>query len=205
MNSVLQDMREIVWAAAPGLRKYGTQGPAPPGKLSHVFGSKSARDYLEWRKLWASLKPVRFGFSINWSVATAYTLAQYQVPRDFFNLVLHVRTYVVNWTAAATDLGRKEPPPPGYAYWQYDSFSLPATPAQVLTDTTMPIHVMADDWVHEFLLFRGGFNITLIGNITAASPNDNTREIRTVVYSYNCGTEIQDRIGSNQAIAQITA
>jgi hypothetical protein len=200
MNSILQDMREIVYAAAPDLQKYGQQGPPEPTKLSKLFGSRAAHDYFLWRELWAAIKPVKFGNNITWSDASDGTLARYQVPRDFFNIVLRVRTYTVNYTSGALDLSLPGPPPSGSAWWEYQILGTGV--AQVITDPDMPVQVMAE--AEEFLIFRGGFYIVLRINFASAPPDDEARQVRTTVYSYNCGAAIIDRIGGNQAIAEIT-
>lgn len=201
MQGILADMREIVFAAAPGLRHYGESGPAEPDKLSKMFGGKSARDYFLWKELWASIKPVQFGNSVTWSDATELALARYQVPDDYSNVVLWVDCYTVNYTSAAIDLSLKAPPPPGTAWWRYES--LGSTLAQNVTDPDMPVQIMTEG--QQFLVFKGGYYEVLMLNLTSAPPDDEAREVRCSVYSYNIGAEILDRIGSNQAIAEITA
>lgn len=181
-------MREIVWAAAPELHALTMAGKLEGEALGL------------YKKLWSDIKPVKYGNTATWNSANTYNIAIYQVPRNLSNIVLRVDCYVVNWTAGAADLGQIEPPPEGFAYWEYQRTG--STNAQSVTDIFMQSQVMLN--AEEFLVFSGGNDAVLIGNFEAP-PDHDDRKIHTVVYSYNCGAEIIDRIGSNQAIAQITA
>ena len=200
MNSILQDMREIVCAAAPELRAYSENGPDRLNALARLLNLRGARDYDLWHELWASIKPIKFGNSITWADATSGTLARYLVPRNTHCLVTRVHTYSVNYTAAAADVCAVAPPPPGTAWWQYEN--LGSTQIQVLTDISMPAQVMAD--AEEFLIFKGGYYVTLNIDFSSAPPSAQAREVRTTVYGYNCDAAIIDRIAGNQAIAEIT-
>ena len=188
-RSILQDMREIVWAAAPELQA-----------KANVGVSLNDEDRALYAKLWADIRPVKYGNTATWNSANTYNLALYQVPRHLSNIVLRVDCYVVNWTAAAVDLGQIEPPPEGFAYWQYQSTD--GTNVQGITDIFMQTQVMLN--AEEYLVFSGGNDVALVGNFEAP-PDADLRKIHTVVYSYNCGSAIIDRIGSNQAVAQITS
>ena len=183
-NSILKDMATIVCAAAPELRVYGIIGPG-----------KNDSGYLLWRKLWDAIKPVKFGNSVSWTDATELVLARNQVPRDMSRVVLRVKTQTINYTAAAGDLSVVSAAPPGSAWWQYES--LGSSVAQIITDPDAPVQTMTN--CEEFLIFKGGYYITLNLNLSSAPPNAQTREVRTLVYSYNINAEIADRIGANQA------
>ena len=187
---VLEHMKQLVDAAAPHLRAHGHQG-------QH---KESCADCDLWRTLWADIKPVKFGNTVSWLAATTYTLADYQIPRDTWNVVLRVECYTVDWTNAAADFGLNEPPPPGFAYWQYVPYGTGTT--ITLTDLNARVQLLLD--ADEFLIFRPGYTVALIGDFSA-SPDDLTREVRTLVYSYNCGASIIDRIGNNQVIIPISS
>lgn len=149
------------------------------------------KDDEERKKLWADIKPVKFGQTVLWLAATQYALARYQVPDEAaYNIVCRVETYVVNLTAGAVDYGMIEPPPPGFAFWQYVPYGTGAT--YTLTSPGAPVQRLLD--ADEFLIFKGGYNLTLIGDFTA-SPDGITRNVRTLVYSYNVGTMVADRLG----------
>lgn len=184
-NSILQDMANIVWTAAPELRVYGVNGPG-----------KSDPGYDLWRELWAGIKPIKYGNSVTWSDDTSLTLARYQVPLDSYHCVLRVKTYTINYTAAAGDLSVPAPPPPGTAYWQLQQ--LGTTAAQTMTDPDAPVQTMVD--CEEFLIFPGGYYAALLLNLSSAPPNSQNREVRTLVYGYNVTDDIASRIGSNQAV-----
>lgn len=175
---VQEHIRQLVALAAPHLA-YAT---TPEQLLSFQ---------AEHSRLVSQIKPIKFGNVALWTAATTYTLAAYQVPRDGeYNIVMRVECYTVNLTSGATDYGVIQPPPPGNAYWQI-------TPAgtgnsRIVTDQTMQSHVMLD--VDEFKIFSQGEMITLIGDFNV-SPDGNTRNVRTLVYSYNVGKEIVERIG----------
>lgn len=193
-SSILRDMAEIVWATAPELRVYGLGGPSEPSLLSKWLNTNAAKDYLLWREIWAGIKPVKFGNSITWSDAGSATLARYMVPRSTYCLVLRVETVVLNYEDTAVDFFVPAAPPGTYS-WGYES--LGATSAQVVTDAVSPQLLTGCE---EFLVFKGGYYITLDATWTVAPPNDEPHEVRTLVYAYNVNSEIVDRIGSNQAI-----
>lgn len=163
--------------------------------LKQIVAACDPQTAKEYRELWASIKPVKFGNTVSWSAAAQYALAQYQVPRDVHNLVLRVECYTINFTSGAADYGLYEPPPPGDAFWQYIPYGTGTT--YNLTDPDAPAQLALD--ADEFLIFRGGYNATLIGDFSVA-PDGATRLVRTLVYSYNCGSAVIDRIGSNQAL-----
>ena len=155
-------------------------------------------DRAEADLLWANIKPVKFGNVINWQAANQYTLASYQVPRDCFNGVLRVECYTVNLTSGAADYGAFEPPPPGTAYWTYVPAGGTGSISYNTTPTILQSHLFLD--ADEFLIFQGGYDAALIGNFSASSDSA-TRKVRTLVYAYNCGAQIVDRIGGGKILA----
>lgn len=182
---VLEHIYQLVTAAAPHLRGYGRNGPP--------IGSP---DRDEWQSLWNQVKPVKFGNTVLWQAATEYTLADYQIPRDgVYSIVLRVECYTVNWTNGAADFGMSEPPPPGKAFWRYTPYGTGVS--YDLTDVNAQSHLLLD--VDEFKIFKGGYNISLIGDFNA-SADLATRNVRTVVYAYNVGAQIVERIGGNEVI-----
>lgn len=154
-------------------------------------------DRDEYAQLWGNIKPVKFGNVINWNAANQYTLASYQVPRDTFNVVLRVECYTVNLNSGAADYGAFEPPPPGTAYWSYVPAGGTGLVSYNETSTLMNSHLLCD--ADEFLLFQGGYDIALIGDFLV-SPDATIRKVRTLVYSYNCGAEVVDRIGAGKIL-----
>ena len=187
-NPILQDMAQIVWSAAPELRIYGLQGP-----------NKDDAGYDLWKELWAGIKPIKYGNSVTWSDSGQLNLARYQIPLDSYHCILRVRTYTINYTAAAGDLSVPAPPPPGTAYWQLQQ--LGTTTAQTVTDQDAPVQTMTD--CEEFLIFPGGYYATLILNLSSNPPNSQAREVRTLVYGYDITGDLAERIGSNQAVMVI--
>jgi hypothetical protein len=175
-------MYQLVSAAAPHLRGYGRSGPPV-----------DSPDRAEWQSLWNQISPVKFGNTVLWSAATEYTLADYQIPREAeYNIVLRVECYTLNLTSGAADYGMSEPPPPGKAFWRYIPYG--SGVSYNLTDITAQSHLLLD--VDEFKIFKAGYNLALIGNFNAASDGA-TRNVRTIVYSYNVGAGIVERIGGN--------
>lgn len=185
--TILRDMAEIVWAAAPELRVYGINGPKTEDE-----------SYGLWRKLWADIRPIKYGNTVTWNSSANYSLARYAIPYDYSHLVMRVECYAVDWAAGATNQGVRLCPPPGQAFWRLEQVG--SQVAQVVTDESMPIQVMLEQ--EEFLIMRGGFEAVLIGTFTA--PPDDDKTVRTFVQGYNIGSEITERIGSNQASAIIT-
>jgi len=163
--------------------------------LKQLIEACNPANRAEWERLWADIKPVKFGNTIDWTTAQEYVLASYQVPDEAaYNVVLRVECYTVATAIAATDYGMFEPPPPGTAFWRYVPFGTGAT--YNLTDTNAPVQRLLD--ADELLLFKGGYNANLIGNF-AANPSADTREVRTLVYGYNVGALIADKIGRAEA------
>lgn len=182
---VLEHIYQLVTAAAPHLRGYGRNGPP-----------LDSPDRAEWQMLWNQIKPVKFGNTVQWDAATEYTLAFYQIPRNgVYNVVLRVECYTVNWTSGDPDFGLNEPPPPGKAFWRYTPYGTGTS--YDLTDIQAQSHLLLD--VDEFKIFKGGYNISLIGDFNV-SPDGQTRDVRTIVYSYNVGAQIVERIGGNVVI-----
>ncbi len=150
----------------------------------------------EWRELWADIKPVKFGNAVSWQAAATYVLASYRVPREVYNIPLRVENYTVNFTAMAPDYGMYEPPPPGTAFWQYTDLGA-GTSVYQLTRVTAPVQLLLD--ADELLIFHGGYVAQLLG-VFPASPGGDTRTIRTLVYSYDVGPAVVERLGTSQVI-----
>lgn len=152
-------------------------------------------DREEALELWADIKPIKFGNNLPWSAAGEYNLALYQIPPNVYNIPLRVEFYTTNTTAGAADYGQYQPPPTGTAWWRYLSLAPGFT--YDLTDMNAPVQLALD--ADEFLIFQGGYNVSLIGDL-AASPDADDRELRCLIYSYNCGPAVVDRIGRGEAI-----
>jgi hypothetical protein len=151
-------------------------------------------DRTERIALWSDVKPVKYGTTVQWLASGEYTLAIYQVPDEAaYHVVLRVECYTVDLTSGSTDYGLFEPPPPGQAFWRYVPFGSGATYNE--TDTNAPVQRLLD--ADEMLFFKGGYNLSLIGNF-AVSPDGNTREVRTLVYGYNVGAAIADLLGRGE-------
>lgn len=153
-------------------------------------------DGAEWQEYWSQINPVKFGNQVNWLLGTTYTLADYQIPRESYLVVLRVECYTTNYTSGAADFGMYEPPPGPNAYWRYTPYGS-GTPSYPQTDSTARSQLALD--ADEFLIFKGGLNISLIGNFTA-SPDGLTRVVRTLVYGYTCGPQVIEQVGAGQAI-----
>ena len=183
---IQEHLKQLVWMAAPWLQ------------FHHHAQGASDRDCSDCKlhqELLADIKPVKFGNTVDWSAAAEYSLGFYQIPRDSFNVVMRVETYTVDWTSGAADFGISEPPPPGTAWWQYTGYGTGGT--EILTDQNAPTQLVLDS--DEFLIFRAGYNVQLIGNFDI-TPDGVTREVRTLIYSYNIGASVADRIGILQAM-----
>lgn len=150
----------------------------------------------EWNQLWSQINPVKFGNTVNWLAAQDYTLANYQIPRESTLIVLRVETYTVNYTSGASDFGMYEPPPGDYAFWQYTPYGSGSV-SDPLTDQLARSQLALD--ADEFLIFSGGFNVSLIGSFVV-SPDGQTRKVRSLVYGYLCGPQVVELVGSGQAI-----
>lgn len=150
----------------------------------------------EWNELWSQINPVKFGNVVNWNAAQDYTLANYQIPRESTLIVLRVECYTVNYTSGASDFGMYEPPPGNYAYWQYTPYGSGSV-SDPLTDDLARSQLALD--TDDFLLFSGGYNVSLIGTFVV-SPDGDTRQVRTLVYGYTCGPKVVELVGAGQAI-----
>ena len=198
---VLEHINQLVFSAAPYLRHWYIQQPRkflPDNRTITVEWEEwnASEDAREYGQLWSQIKPVKFGNTVQWHEATTYTLADYQIAREsFYNIVLRVECYTVNLTSGAADFGTFEPPPPGKAFWRYVPYGTGVN--YDLTDTTAQSHLLLD--ADEFKIFKSGYTLALIGNFLV-SPDGLTRSVRTLVYSYDCGPQIVERIGGNQVI-----
>src|SRR5215510_3273831 len=151
-------------------------------------------DKEQYRRFYAEISPVKYGSVVLWHDATTYNLAKYQIPREAsLHMVARVETYTVNWTAGAADFGAFEPPPPGFAFWQYQ---LPTGAVlQNLTWVFSPIQRLLD--ADEYMFFKGGYDLVLVGSFVV-SPDGATRDVRTLVYGYNIGPELAMRLGRDE-------
>lgn len=187
---IQEHLKQLVWMAAPWLQ------------FHHHDKGASDRDCPDCKlhqELLADIKPIKFGNIVDWVAAAEYSLAQYQIPRETFNIIMRVECYTVDWTSGEADFGMSEPPPPGTAWWQFAAYGTGQT--EILTDQNAQVQLLLDS--DEFLVFRAGQNAELIGNFDA-SPDGVTREVRTLVYSYNVGSAIADRIGILQALVPVS-
>lgn len=184
---ILEHMKQLVYAAAPHLAAH------------HHADKKQHRDCpdcQEFHSLWNQIKPIKYGNTVQWEAATTYTLADYQIPREAsYHIILRVECYTVNLTSGAGDYGMSEPPPPGKAYYEYIPYGTGIT--YVLTDINSQSHLLLD--VDEFKIFKQGYTVALIGDFLVASDAA-TRAVRTVVYGYDVGPQIVERIGGNTVI-----
>lgn len=151
----------------------------------------------EFRELASQIRPVKFGNNVAWSSANQYTLAQYQVPQESTLLILRTECYTVNLTAAASDYGIFEPPPPGEAWWVYYPPDGSGLNGVDVTSRLMKTHLALD--ADEFLLFQGNYNAALIGDFDATSDSA-TRQVRTLCYGYLIGPQITERLGSSRVL-----
>src|SRR5262249_39559781 len=138
----------------------------------------------EYMRFYSEITPVKYGQTVSWLAATQYGLARYQIPPEAsFHVVLRVECYTVNETAGAADFGAFETPPPGSAFWVY---TVPGTFTiiQTITDANAPVQRLLD--ADDYLFLKGGFDVFLVGDFVA-SPDGDTRFVRTLVYGYNIG------------------
>ena len=163
-------------------------------QLIKLANPQSAEEY---NFFYSQITPVKFGATPSWTDAGEYGLARYQVPREAsFCVVLRVECYVVNFTAGAADFGMFEPPPPGFAFWEYTTPG-GAQVIEIITDQNAPVQRLLD--ADEYLFLQSGYEAVLIGNFSAA-PDDDLREIRTLVYGYNIGPYLGGRLGRSEMV-----
>lgn len=146
------------------------------------------------------IMPVTFGFKINWSSATTYVLASYQVPDNMYLVVLRVECYVVSLTSGAADYGYFQPPPPGKAYWITAS-DAGTSQQEVFTNTDAPSHLLLD--CDQFFIFPDKRNANLLGNFDA-TPDGVNRSIRTKVYGYLVDSVVADKLGADDFVALVS-
>lgn len=126
------------------------------------------------------IKPVKFGFAINWSTATDYVLAAYRVPENRALIVARVECYTGCWVSGAADFRMYGTPPPGYAWW------ISATDAgyggrEDITNPATPAHLTLDS--DELLLFQQARYANILSTLPA--PADGlARPVYTRVFGY---------------------
>lgn len=176
---------------------------APELQFHHHAKGETFKDCSDCKlhqTLLADIKPIKFGNVVNWNAATTYTLADYEIPRDSFNIVMRVECYTLDLTPGEPDFGLSEPPPPGFAYWQYSGYGTGGV--EIITDQQARSHLILD--ADAQMVFRAGMNVQLIGNFSV-SPDAVARTVRTLVYSYNCGSAIADRVGILQELIPVSS
>src|SRR3989442_14297817 len=57
------------------------------------------------RRFMAQLKPLRFGYGINFTATTTYTLAAYNLPHDVQLIVFRVECTMTDFTTVTADFG----------------------------------------------------------------------------------------------------
>ena len=78
---IQEHLKQLVWMAAPWLQ------------FHHHDKGASDRDCSDCKlhqELLADIKPIKFGNIVDWVAAAEYSLAQYQIPRETFNIIMRV-------------------------------------------------------------------------------------------------------------------
>ena len=132
------------------------------------------------------IKAVKFGFDINWSVSTPYTLGGFAIPNNQSLIVLRVECSTINYSPGAPDFGVMQSHPSGKAYWIAGTGLSSGKP---VTNKDAPAHLVLDS--DELLAFNENQTVTLIGHFNA-SPDAYARSVRTVVYGYLVPSDVID-------------
>lgn len=136
------------------------------------------------------IQPVCFGYDINWSAATTYVLASYQVPVNSWMILMRTECFTTNYTSGASDYNVYGPPPTGTAYW-IRATSATTTPASYVTQPNLEAFLLLD--VDQFLSFQPGQFANLLG-VLDAPADGNVRSVRTRCYGYVVGAAVVDAL-----------
>jgi len=146
----------------------------------------------------SGIKPVRFGFKLNWSASATVTLASCLIPDSTALVVLRTECYVVNLTSGAADYGYYQPPPPGTAWWL--TANDVNTSGQNFTDPNAPTHLVCD--TDELIFFPSGRYVNLVATLEV-SPDGATRAIRTTCYGYYVPAGVVDRLANQEDFIRV--
>jgi len=144
-----------------------------------------------------SIKPVKFGFQVNWSAATAVTLAAIEIPDNAALVIMRVECSTVNWDTAATDFGLVTTHPPGKAYWLVGDAIGAGRP---VTNKNAPAHLVLD--TDEFLLVAEKTTLTLIEEFDAP-PDAYLRKVRTTVYGYFVPVSVAEALATSELFHKV--
>lgn len=154
-------------------------------------------DRAQYLRYYSEITPVKYGQTLAWHDAGDYGLARYQIPAEAsFHVVLRVECYTTNLTAGDPDLLQYLVPPPGFAFWELRTPNT-GTVVDVLTDRFAPVQRLLD--ADEYMFVEGGYDLFLIGTLSA-SPDGETRSVRTLVYAYNIGPELGSILGRSEMV-----
>lgn len=125
------------------------------------------------------IKPLKFGYSIHWSIVTTYTLASQQIPQNTALAILRTQSYLVNIDDTASDFQFYRTVPEGVAWWVLARDT--GTSIQDWTNQNAPSQLALDS--DELILFPAGKFANLQFTPTAVAPTG-TWQIRTTIYAY---------------------
>ena len=132
-----------------------------------------------------SIKPVKFGFQVNWSAATAVTLAAIEIPDNAALVIMRVECSTVTTH------------PPGKAYWLVGDAIGAGRP---VTNKNAPAHLVLD--TDEFLLVAEKTTLTLIEEFDAP-PDAYLRKVRTTVYGYFVPVSVAEALATSELFHQV--
>lgn len=139
------------------------------------------------------IQPVKFGYTINYSVVADYFLASQLVPENMSMLVLRTQCYLTNQNEAASDYGFYRTVPEGDAYWVIGRD--PGTNIQNWTLSTAPAQLVLD--TDELLLFPANKYANLIFRPTDAAPAGSWK-LQTTIYAYFVPPQVSDAFSVTQ-------
>jgi hypothetical protein len=141
------------------------------------------------------IKPVKFGFEINYTAATTYVLASQLCPSNMAMLILRVQSYMTNILTTASDFQFYRTMPTGQAWWILAN-DTSSTSLQEWTNDNAPVQLATD--ADEMLLFPPGAYANLLFLATNAAPAGTWR-MRTTVFAYFVPPEVSDVLGGPQS------
>jgi len=138
------------------------------------------------------IKPLKFGFSVNYAADANVILASQQVPENMALLILRVQCYVADINTADSAYLVYRAIPEGAAFWIL-ARSVTTTAIINATNPVAPGHLPLD--CDEFLIFPSLWYANLIFNPAAAPPAAVTLQIRTTVFGYLVPPHVYEILG----------
>lgn len=146
----------------------------------------------------SEIKPVTFGYLINWTAVTTYTLASSFIPANSAMLVLRTQCFLFNADNTANDFQFYRTVPTGKAWWYLGRDT--STSIQEWTNSNAPAQLVLDS--DALILFPQNKYANLAFLPDDIAPSGSWK-LRTTIYGYLVPPHVADMFGGPQEFVNV--